>query len=605
VTPIHAPIVSVVPADPETLRFTEVITRPPPEELLSEETDAESRKSISIHGLSETDEAFSSRQLREADPEVVAMLCSTNETLKATTISEKLGSQHSISTHGLSSSGEPAGYVALHSEADPETVAVSTLTNGEVQVESKPELLETEDRIPTESSLPGVHARKLQPETEERIPTESSLPSDTERTSLLSFGIEQDERKGSRQRSARFQRSSIHRVSETTLPVDELLDLGLNSFGFQQKEMCTFYLEIIQFLGCQTFYNVPTKVILAYIMGARSRYQMVPYHNLTHAFSITQFLFATCTKSENITNILGHNEMLALFSAAPMHDVDHPGNNNAWEVATRSELAIRYNDTAVLENHHAAIGLEVMKDDDTNMFGTLSADNLDEVRETFVYAILQTDMAQHFKMVDRLKGLSTQEGPAFRTELLEDRRYVAGALLHCVDISNPLLPCFDLSRKWAERINEEFLNQYRNEVKLGLPETKMWANLDTNLGFYNAQVSFIDYIVSPIWWVVTDIFRDFEAKANIRANLENNKNEWLKLAKDLECSPANMRQSRFNRTKTHRLSETNLPVDDVLDFGLNSFRFQQTEMCGFYIQILQYVGCQSEFNVPTTVMMAL
>lgn len=107
-----------------------------------------------------------------------------------------------------------------------------------------------------------------------------------------------------------------------------------------------------------------------------------------------------------------------------------------------------------------------------------------------------------------------------------------GTLLHSVDISNPLLPEFDLSRKWAERINEEFIYQYQNELKLGLPETKMWASLLSNSGFYKSQVGFIDFIVSPLWTVVTDMFRDLEQEGNLVKNMSANKSSWAQLAEE-------------------------------------------------------------------------
>jgi hypothetical protein len=34
--------------------------------------------------------------------------------------------------------------------------------------------------------------------------------------------------------------------------------------------------------------------------------------------------------------------------AAAIHDIDHPGVNNAYLINTSSELALRYNDQAVL-----------------------------------------------------------------------------------------------------------------------------------------------------------------------------------------------------------------------------------------------------------------
>lgn len=51
---------------------------------------------------------------------------------------------------------------------------------------------------------------------------------------------------------------------------------------------------------------------------------------------------------------LSHLEVFALALAALCHDVDHPGLTNAFLVATYDPLALRYNDRAVLESHHAA-----------------------------------------------------------------------------------------------------------------------------------------------------------------------------------------------------------------------------------------------------------
>ena len=47
-------------------------------------------------------------------------------------------------------------------------------------------------------------------------------------------------------------------------------------------------------------------------------------------------------------------ELMALFTAAAMHDYDHPGRTNAFLVTVEDKKAILYNDRSVLENHHAA-----------------------------------------------------------------------------------------------------------------------------------------------------------------------------------------------------------------------------------------------------------
>ena len=46
--------------------------------------------------------------------------------------------------------------------------------------------------------------------------------------------------------------------------------------------------------------------------------------------------------------------MLACYLAAAIHDYEHGGVNNDFLIQTRDKLAVTYNDTSPLENHHLA-----------------------------------------------------------------------------------------------------------------------------------------------------------------------------------------------------------------------------------------------------------
>lgn len=62
--------------------------------------------------------------------------------------------------------------------------------------------------------------------------------------------------------------------------------------------------------------------------------------------------------------VLAHNPKLAacleplqqfcLVFSGLCHDVDHTGKLNLFEINSESKLALRYNDRAVLENHHTS-----------------------------------------------------------------------------------------------------------------------------------------------------------------------------------------------------------------------------------------------------------
>merc|ERR1712039_602998 len=135
-----------------------------------------------------------------------------------------------------------------------------------------------------------------------------------------------------------------------------------------------------------------------------------------------------------------------------------------------------------------------------------------------------------------LKVLTAEKACPFDAEVASSRRTLAGVLLHSADISNPLIPKFGVCRKWAERITQEFVSQYRRELELSLPPTQMWATVDKPLGFYKSQGGFINFMVAPLWTMVFDFFPDIHRENQLRNALENNKAEWARLAEAEEAA---------------------------------------------------------------------
>jgi hypothetical protein len=50
------------------------------------------------------------------------------------------------------------------------------------------------------------------------------------------------------------------------------------------------------------------------------------------------------------------------------HDHEHPGVNNVYIMETKDDIAIRYNDVSVLENHHVASTFAILKQEKYNIF---------------------------------------------------------------------------------------------------------------------------------------------------------------------------------------------------------------------------------------------
>jgi hypothetical protein len=88
-------------------------------------------------------------------------------------------------------------------------------------------------------------------------------------------------------------------------------------------------------------------------------------------------------------------DIAGLFISAAAHDMDHPGNNNQFEVKTKSVLAAKYSNTSVLENHHLASLMMILEEPECSVLESLSEENLVEIKKQMTANILSTDIAQH------------------------------------------------------------------------------------------------------------------------------------------------------------------------------------------------------------------
>ena len=72
-----------------------------------------------------------------------------------------------------------------------------------------------------------------------------------------------------------------------------------------------------------------------------------PFHNFNHGITVAHGAYFLL-KNSTISEMLPALEKFAFLFSALCHDVDHTGRNNAFECASFSKLAIRYNDESVL-----------------------------------------------------------------------------------------------------------------------------------------------------------------------------------------------------------------------------------------------------------------
>lgn len=263
----------------------------------------------------------------------------------------------------------------------------------------------------------------------------------------------------------------------------------LNSLTEGTTLFITAYTLFIKY-GLLEKFGIDEETLIAFLREIEAGYHPNPYHNSMHAADVTQVLHYVIFKG-GLSDLMTDEDVLAALIAAIIHDYDHPGLNNTFQVNSQSYLATLYNDRSVLENHHCAMAFELMRSKQFNILGGLTSEQRKDVRETIVQMVLSTDMAQHAQILGKFKS---RIGDEFSDK--EDVRLALQLALKCADVSNPARPQ-ELYRKWAARVCDEFYKQGDKERELGLGISPFMDR--TKPALAKGQVAFVNYIVQPMF----------------------------------------------------------------------------------------------------------
>lgn len=285
--------------------------------------------------------------------------------------------------------------------------------------------------------------------------------------------------------------------------------------------------------------NIPRHKFTAYFQALENGYRDNPYHNRIHAADVLQSMaylldtkifgfdvgykdteeaksnpdnllenFCRDRLGEMLMNqhssscswhtmrdALSSLELAACFIAAAQHDYDHPARTNSFLVNSGSDLAILYNDRAVLEQYHACSSWKLLRDnDDYNFLEDMKPSDVRTLRFMILEMILATDLAKHFELISLFRANQEKNSSDF----LQKSGNRLGVMQMCIkiaDINGPA-KCGSLHRKWAYLICEEFYDQGRAEADLNLSISPYMDQRNPMLP--KLQVSFIRGLLQPL-----------------------------------------------------------------------------------------------------------
>ncbi|XP_075581914.1 high affinity cAMP-specific and IBMX-insensitive 3',5'-cyclic phosphodiesterase 8B isoform X10 [Pelecanus crispus] len=304
-------------------------------------------------------------------------------------------------------------------------------------------------------------------------------------------------------------------------------------------------LKVFARFGVCEFLNCSEATLRAWLQVIEANYHASnSYHNSTHAADV---LHATAffLGKERVKGSLDHLDEVAALIAATIHDIDHPGRTNSFLCNAGSELAVLYNDTAVLESHHTALAFQLTtKDSKCNIFKNIDRNHYRTLRQAIIDMVLATEMTKHFEHVNKFvnsinKPMASEETSSHSEgsdcectgnikNFSDNQTLIKRMMIKCADVANPCRP-LELCIEWAGRISEEYFAQTDEEKRQGLPVVMPVFDRNT-CSIPKSQISFIDYFI-------TDMFDAWDAFAHLPVlmqHLANNYKHW-KTLDELKC----------------------------------------------------------------------
>ncbi|XP_071794731.1 high affinity cAMP-specific and IBMX-insensitive 3',5'-cyclic phosphodiesterase 8B-like isoform X2 [Asterias amurensis] len=297
-------------------------------------------------------------------------------------------------------------------------------------------------------------------------------------------------------------------------------------------------LKIFNRFKAGSFLGISETVLRNWLQVIEANYHSSnPYHNSTHAADVLQATAYFISK-EKLKGCFEPADDIASLIAATLHDVDHPGRTNSFLCNAGSDLAILYNDTAVLESHHAALAFQLTtREDRCNIFKELDREDYRAMRHTVIDMILATEMTKHFEHLSKFvnctskpvvrdsedtlsmsTGRSTPDSTSLTTP--ENRALIRRMLIKCADVSNPTRP-LEMCMVWARRISQEYFAQTDEEKRRGLPVVMpVFDRLTCSIP--KSQISFTEYFIMDMF----DAWDAFIDCPEVMENLHYNYKYW-------------------------------------------------------------------------------
>lgn len=360
--------------------------------------------------------------------------------------------------------------------------------------------------------------------------------------------------------------SKQSKKSEDSIPIEEkILNYNIDPYDFNDANEVTlinYAVAMFRHFDLLEEFNIKEEDLKAFFQEVRKRYNPEnSFHNFKHVWCVMHMSFQILVLGGS--KYLESRDILAVLIAAICHDISHPGNSNAFEMATKSAISQLYCKesyppvVAVLEQHHASLTEGLLK----GPYGKALTNKMTaEEKKGFLLhvnqIIMATDMAKHHELVLQAaaflqppvaaadasahsngssssssgggNGKKSASHPIIAPVVTPRARYssrLAGihinradpevrvrftrVLVHSADIGAQT-QCLQFAYRWVDRMYAEFRNQAVKEKHLGIITSPFLHDISLESKKFADQCNFINNIVEPMWKALSDLLPELK-----------------------------------------------------------------------------------------------
>ncbi|XP_061580735.1 LOW QUALITY PROTEIN: rod cGMP-specific 3',5'-cyclic phosphodiesterase subunit alpha [Cololabis saira] len=326
----------------------------------------------------------------------------------------------------------------------------------------------------------------------------------------------------------------------------EILEFHFCDFEHSELDLVKCAIKMYYELKVVDKFHIPREVLVRFVYSVSKGYRCITYHNWRHGFNVGQTMF-TLLMTGDLKRYYTDLETMAMVTAGLLHDIDHRGTNNLYQLKSGNPLA-KLHGSSILERHHLETGKTLLRDENLNIFQNLNRRQNDTVIHLIDISIIATDLALYFKkrtmfqkIVDQSKTYENWNDWTKYMMLETTRKEIVMAMMMTACDLSAIAKPWEVQSKVALSVAAEFWEQ--GDLERTVLEQNPIPMMDRNKAadLPKLQCGFIDFVCA---FVYKEFSRFHVEITPMCDRLLNNRKEWNALKEVHEAKLAAIEEEK-------------------------------------------------------------